>query len=429
VLNMMTSGTIFALSSGQPPAAIAIVRVSGPAAREAVQALGGAAVTPRRPTLRELRCDGELLDRALLLFFDGPATATGEDLAEFHLHGGRAVVTSVLRALSRLPGLRAAEPGEFTRRAFANGRIDLAEAEGLADLLAAETESQRRAALQLAGGALSRQVAAWTRRLLGLAAAVEAQLDFADEGDVDASLSPSWEEERRRLLAEVETFLARPPAERLRDGIRVVIAGPPNSGKSTLLNALVGREAAITSELAGTTRDLVEAPVAISGVPFLLIDSAGLRESGDVIEQIGVSRARSAIDTADLILWLGEPHQRPQRTRVLAVRAQADVRGPSDEADLSVSAVTGLGMENLVGRLVQEARQLLPTEGELALNEGQRAALREAGARIAAAGETSDLLIAAEELRQARAALDRVTGRAGVEDMLDALFDRFCIGK
>jgi tRNA modification GTPase len=426
---MTTSGTIFALSSGQPPAAIAIVRVSGPAAHQAVRALSGAAVTPRRPTLRELRSDGELLDRALLLFFDGPATATGEDLAEFHLHGGRAVVASVLRALSRLPGLRAADPGEFTRRAFANGRIDLAEAEGLADLLAAETESQRQAALQLVGGALSRQVAAWTRRLLGLAAAVEAQLDFSDEGDVDACLSPGWEDERRRLLAEMESFLARPPAERLRDGIRVVIAGPPNSGKSTLLNALVGREAAITSELAGTTRDLVEAPVAIAGVPFLLIDSAGLRESGDVIEQIGVSRARSAIDTADLILWLGKPHQRPQRTGVFSIRAQADLRGPNEEADLSVSAVTGLGMENLVGRLVQEARQLLPTEGELAANERQRTALREAGARIAAAGETSDLLIAAEELRQARTALDQVTGRAGVEDMLNALFGRFCIGK
>ncbi len=426
---MTTSGTIFALSSGQPPAAIAIVRISGPAAQEAVQALSGGAATPRRPSLQELRSEGEILDRALVLFFDGPATATGEDLAELHLHGGRAVVASVLRALSRLPGLRAAEPGEFTRRAFTNGRIDLAEAEGLADLLAAETESQRRAALQLAGGALSRQVAAWTRQLLVLAAAVEAQLDFSDEGDVDASVPPTWEEERRRLLSEVETFLARPPAERLRDGIRVVIAGPPNSGKSTLLNALVGREAAITSELAGTTRDLVEAPVAIAGVPFLLIDSAGLRESGDAIEQIGVSRARSAIDIADLILWLGEPHHRPQRTGVLIIRAQADLRGPSEEADLSVSAMTGLGMEKLIERLVQEARELLPTEGELAVNDRQRAALDEASARLAAAGETSDLLIAAEELRQARAALDRVTGRAGVEDMLDALFGRFCIGK
>jgi tRNA modification GTPase len=376
-----------------------------------------------------LRHEAEELDRALVLFFDGPGTATGEDIAEFHLHGGRAVVAGVLGALSSMPGLRAAEPGEFTRRAFANGRIDLAEAEGLADLLAAETDGQRRAALRLAGGALSRHIGDWTGKLLRLAAAVEAQLDFADEGDVAEGLPAFWHEERAALVGEVEQLLARPPAERLHDGVRVVIAGPPNSGKSTLLNALVGREAAITSDVAGTTRDLIEAPVALAGVPFVLVDSAGLRDSTDEVEQIGVGRARSAVDSADLVLWLGQPQHRPQRPNVVTVRAQADRFGPSEEADLSVSAVTGLGMSSLTEQLVRQARQLLPAEGELAGNKRQRAALREGCSALADADGGGDLLIAAEELRRARAALDRVTGRAGVEDMLDLLFGRFCIGK
>lgn len=421
--------TIFALSSGQPPAAIAIVRVSGPSARQAIDALTARPVPPRRPQLRELRFEGELLDRALVLFFDGPNTATGEDLAELHLHGGRAVVASVTRALSSFPGLRAAEPGEFTRRAFANGRIDLAEAEGLADLLTAETEAQRRTALRLAGGAMSRQVGDWTNRLLALAAAVEAQLDFSDEGDVEDGLPRAWHEERRQLLGEVERLLAQPPAERLRDGVRVVIAGPPNSGKSTLLNALAGRDAAIVSDIAGTTRDLVEAPVAIGGVPFLLVDSAGLRDTEEPVEQIGVDRARSAVDAADLILWLGYPRARPQRPNVLTIQPKADLLAPSSDADLAISAMTGLGLDALTQRLLQEARRLLPAEMELSANERQRGALREAAVHLAGGGATTDLLIVAEELRQARTSLDRITGRAGVENMLDALFGRFCIGK
>jgi tRNA modification GTPase len=426
---MAAPDTIYALSSGQPPAAIAVIRVSGPAARRTVETLTARPAQPRRPQLRELRFDGELLDRALVLFFDGPATATGEDLAEFHLHGGRAVVASLLQALTHLPGLRAAEPGEFTRRAFANGRIDLAEAEGLADLLSAETEAQRRASLQLAGGALSRQVADWTGRLLALAAAVEAQLDFSDEGDVDVGLPPAWEEERRQLISDLERVLARPPAERLRDGVRVIIAGPPNSGKSTLLNALAGREAAIVSDIAGTTRDLVEAPVAIAGMPFLLIDSAGLRDTDDAIERIGVGRAREALHVADIILWLGDPDDPPRRSNILMVQAKADLLDRQTSPGLAVSAFTGLGIDLLTQRLLAEARILLPVEGELAVNERQRAALRAASNHLSSSGATEDLLIVAEELRHARAALDRITGRAGVEDMLDALFGRFCIGK
>jgi tRNA modification GTPase len=421
--------TIFALSSGQPPAAIAIVRVSGPAAASTLETLCGTPIEPRRPHLRTLRHHGEELDRALVLFFDGPGTATGDDLAEFHLHGGRAVVAAVLRALSQFPGLRAAEPGEFTRRALANGRIDLAEAEGLADLLAAETDGQRRAALRLAGGALSRQVDDWTIRLLALAAAVEAQLDFADEGDVAEGLPATWHDQRAALAGEVDQLLARPPAERLRDGIRVVIAGPPNSGKSTLLNALVGREAAITSDLAGTTRDLIEAPVAMGGVPLVLIDSAGLRDSADHVERLGVTRAQSAIEAADLILWLGAAEERPRRAGVLVLHAQADRRPSSGAADLAVSALTGEGMDTLVTSLVSEARALLPPETEVAANARQRSELADVAAHLRAAEDQADLLIVAEELRRARLALDRITGRSGVEDMLDALFGRFCIGK
>jgi tRNA modification GTPase len=421
--------TIFALSSGQPPAAIAIVRVSGPAAASSLETLCGTRIEPRRPYLRTLRHKGEELDRALVLFFDGPGTATGEDLVEFHLHGGRAVVGAVLKALSQLPALRAAEPGEFTRRAFANGRIDLAEAEGLADLLAAETDGQRRAALRLAGGVLSRQIDDWTTRLLGLAAAVEAQLDFADEGDVSEGLPATWHHQRADLAGEVEELLARPPAERLRDGIRVVIAGPPNSGKSTLLNALVGREAAITSDTAGTTRDLIEAPVAIGGVPLVLIDSAGLRDSADQVERIGVTRAQSAIEAADLILWLGPPEERPRRAGVLVLHAQADRRPSQSGTDLSISAVTGEGMDALVARLVSDASALLPPETEVSANARQRNELSDVSAHLHAAAEQDDLLIAAEELRRARLGLDRITGRSGVEDMLDALFGRFCIGK
>jgi tRNA modification GTPase len=421
--------TIFALSSGQPPAAIAIVRVSGPAASASLAALCGTRIEPRRPHLRTLRHAGEELDRALILFFDGPGTATGEDLAEFHLHGGRAVVGAVLKALAQLPGLRAADPGEFTRRAFANGRIDLAEAEGLADLLAAETDGQRRAALRLAGGALSRQVDNWTTRLLGLAAAVEAQLDFADEGDVADGLAATWHHQRAALAGEVEQLLSRPPAERLRDGIRVVIAGPPNSGKSTLLNALVGREAAITSDTAGTTRDLIEAPVAIGGVPLVLIDSAGLREGADQVERIGVTRAQLAIEAADLILWLGAPEERPQRAGVLVLHAQADRRPRPEGTDLAVSALTGSGIDELIQCLIEEAAALLPLENEVAVNARQRSELMHAAAHLRAAGEGNDLIIVAEELRGARLAFDRITGKSGVEDMLDALFGRFCIGK
>lgn len=420
--------TIYALSSGAPPAAIAVVRISGPGAGEALTALAGALPPPRTARLAALRRNGELLDRALVLHFPGPNSATGEELAELHLHGGRSVVAVVLAALAAMPGLRAAEPGEFTRRALEHGRIDLAEAEGLADLLAAETESQRRAALALAGGALSRQVEAWQKRLLGIAARVEAELDFDDEGDVRAA-GGGARAGLTDLRAELGDWLARPAAERLRDGVRVVIAGPPNAGKSSLINALVGREAAITSDIAGTTRDLVEAPVALGGAPFLFTDTAGLRDSHDAIEAIGVARARTVMEAADIVLWLGPPEDCPQTERAILVRTKADLDPPPRAHDIAVSAVTGKGLAELAALLIARASALLPAEGETALNARHRAALAEAADWLSEAERADDLLIAAESLRQARAALDRITGRAGVEDMLDALFGRFCIGK
>lgn len=425
----MTADTIYALSSGSPPAAVAVVRISGPQADAALAALAGRLPEPRRASVARLEWQGERLDTALVLRFPGPASATGEDVAELHLHGGRAVVAAVLGALGEVDGLRAAEPGEFTRRAFENGRIDLAEAEGLADLLQAETETQRRAAQALAGGALSRLVDGWQARLLGHAAALEAVLDFSDEGDVGEGLPPGWSDAVAALAGEMEAALARPAAERLRDGLRVVIAGPPNAGKSSLLNWLAGRQAAITSAIAGTTRDLVEAPTAIGGTPFLLVDTAGLRESGDEVEAIGVDRARASVDAADLVLWLGDPSSAPDRARTILVQSKLDLKPAEREADARVSAETGEGMDALVALLIAHARDLLPGEGEVALNARHRAAIALAAEQLREALGIEDLLIAAECLRQARVALDRVTGRAGVEDMLDALFGRFCIGK
>jgi tRNA modification GTPase len=424
----VTADTIFALSSGSPPAALAVVRISGPGADSALEALAAKLPPPRTAVLANLRWRGERLDRALVLRFPGPHSATGEDVAELHLHGGRAVVAAVLEALAGQDGLRAAEPGEFTRRAFENGRLDLAEAEGLADLLGAETQSQRRAALAMAGGALSRKVEAWRQRLLELAAALEAALDFSDEGEVGEAWPPGWSGSVASLAGEMEALLARPAAERLREGLRIVISGPPNAGKSSLLNALAQREAAITSAVPGTTRDLVEAPTAIGGIPYLLIDTAGLRESAEEIERIGVERGRASLATADLILWLGEPADAPDRERTILVQSKCDLPGTNRDADVRVSALTGEGVRQLIALMAERTQRLLPQEGDVAANARQREAVGLALGHLRGAC-AADMLIAAEAIRQTRAELDRVTGRAGVEDMLDMLFGRFCIGK
>jgi tRNA modification GTPase len=425
----VTVDTIYALSSGSPPAAIAVLRISGPRADAVLEALAKTLPPPRMATFAALAVSGEALDRALVLRFPGPASATGEDVAELHLHGGRAVVARVLEALAAMEGLRPAAPGEFTRRAFENGRIDLAEAEGLADLLQAETEAQRRSALAMAGGALSGRIHDWQERLLELAARLEAVLDFSDEGEVGEGLPSGWAEGLEGLSGEMGAMLARPPAERLRDGVRVVIAGPPNSGKSSLLNWLAGRQAAITSAIAGTTRDLVEAPTGIGGTPFLLVDTAGLRDTDDEVETIGVARARDSMAAADLILWLGAPADCPAPERSFLVQSKIDIAEPDPAAEIAVSSETGEGMDRLVNLLIARAQALLPGEGEVALNARHREAIGAAHERLIEAGQSGDLLLKAEALRQARLELDRITGRAGVEDMLDALFGRFCLGK
>ena len=424
------TNTIFALSSGAPPAAIAVVRISGPAAGAALAALARRLPPERRAVAATLRNGaGEVLDRALVLWLPGPGTATGEDTAELHLHGGRAVVAAVSAALAAVPGLRAAEPGEFTRRAFANGRIDLAEAEGLADLLSAETELQRRSAIAMAGGALSRRVEDWRERLLSLSASVEAVLDFADEDDV-ATLPADFLTRIDALRAELAAWLARPRAEVLREGFRVVIAGPPNAGKSTLFNALVQDEAAIATPIAGTTRDVLTRPVGYDGVPFLFADTAGLHDAtDDVVEAIGIERALEALDRADLVLWLGPEGQGPAGAWEIA--AQCDRAGvpPKLHPRHRISAVTGLGMAELIADLVATARQALPKPGEAALNERQHHMLRDAARALHSAEDEGDPLLVAESLRLARVSFDGLLGRTTTEDMLDALFGRFCIGK
>ncbi len=420
--------TIFALSSGRPPAAIAVIRVSGPRAHEAARELAGDLPEARTAVLRELKhpASGERLDEALVLRFDGPASSTGENCAEFQCHGGRAVVDAVLDALRRIEGLRLAEPGEFTCRAFENGRIDLTEAEGLADLIEAETESQRKAALALAEGGLKAQIALWQRRLLELSAAAERAIDYDDE---DAAVDPALLAGTATLAAELREWLDRPRAEPLKDGVRVVVAGPPNAGKSSLINAIAGQERAIVTDMPGTTRDHIEVPLSLDGIPILLTDTAGLRETDDTVEAIGVARAGALVEAADVLVWLGEPEHAPNHPRPIAVHAKSDLkeRGSGPHGSLPVSSVTGEGIKALLTRISEHATALLPTEGAIALNRRQARELEAAAEALETT--TGDVVLLAENLRAARAAFDRLTGRAGVEEVLDALFSRFCLGK
>ena len=339
------------------------------------------------------------------------------------------MVAAVESALARLPGLRRAEAGAFTRRAFANGRIDLAEAEGLADLLSAETELQRRSALAMASGELSRMVEGWRVRVLALSAQVEASLDFSDEDDV-VGLPAAFADDCQTLSEDLAVWLARPRAELLRDGFRVVIAGPPNAGKSTLFNVLVENEAAIATPIPGTTRDVLTHPVALDGIPFVFADTAGLRgDSVDPVELIGIERALAASDAADLVLWLGSANERPDGAWQLAPQCDRPDLKPVSDPRHVVSALTGDGIDALRADLVATARAAMPAPGQVALGQRQHRLLEECRAAIAEAIQTHDSLLAAEHLRLARLALDRLVGRSGTEDMLDALFARFCIGK
>lgn len=422
--------TIFALSSGRPPAAVSVIRVSGPRAHEAGERIAGSLPEVRAAAVRELRnpVSGELLDEALILRFDGPASSTGENVVEFQCHGGRAVVEAVLDALTSVEGLRGAQPGEFTRRAFENGRIDLTEAEGLADLIEAETEAQRKAALALAEGGLRKQVDQWQQQLLVLSAQAERAIDYDEE---DEHVDPALLRECRALAEELRSWLSRPRAERLKDGVRVVVAGPPNVGKSSLVNAIAGEERAIVTDVPGTTRDHIEVPLALGGVPIVLTDTAGLRQSGDPVETIGIERASKLVDAADVLLWLGEPENAPAHPRQIRIHTKSDLRerARAGPGTIPVSAITGQGLAELLAVIEKLARAVLPTEGTIALNRRQAEAMDEAAVALDCVTDASDLVLTAEHLRVARIAFDRLTGRAGVEDVLDALFSRFCLGK
>lgn len=422
--------TIHALSSGQPPAAIAILRISGPSAGEVTRRLAGTLPSPRRPSLRTIRDDaGVALDRALVLFFPGPGSATGEDLVELHLHGGRAVIVAVERALVATGCTRRAEPGEFTRRALEHGRIDLAQAQGLADLLAAETEAERRRAFAASEGAVGRAIRGWMDRVAGIGALIESALDFSDEDDVDLAAHDRARAEAGDLAAEIGAVLARPSVERLRDGARVVLAGPPNAGKSSLLNAMIGRDAAIVTPIAGTTRDVIEAPVVRAGVPYLLIDTAGLHDAAsDAVEQIGMARAADMIERADVLLWLGDPDAAPAGSVRLYPRCDMPDRQVAPAGTMAVSAHWPDSVAALWDVVADQVGGAL-TEPELVFAERQREAVAQAVAELGHIAVADDALVAAEHCRAAARVLGTVLGINATEAMLDALFSRFCIGK
>jgi tRNA modification GTPase len=350
-------------------------------------------------------------------------------VVELHCHGGRAVVDAVLAALAGLDGLRPAAPGEFTRRAFENGRIDLTEAEGLADLIEAETESQRKAALALAEGGLKKQIAIWQDRLLGLSARAERAIDYADEDD--AGLDTDLSRACATLAAELRAWLERPRVERLKEGVRVVVAGPPNAGKSSLINAIAGDERAIVTEIPGTTRDHIEVPLSLAGTPVLLTDTAGLRDSEDKVETIGIARASALVEAADVLVWLGDERDGPLHPRLIRVHAKVDLADRRDAPTdaIPVSSVTGEGLKQLLERIGELARELLPGDDAITLNRRQAICLGDAEEALSKAAADDDPVLIAENLRLGRSAFDRLTGRAGVEDVLDALFSRFCLGK
>ncbi len=451
--------TIFALSSGRPPSAIAVVRVSGAEAGTALQNIAGA-IPVARVAQRVLLRDrvGEAIDDAIVLWFAGPASATGEDVAEFHVHGGRAVLNALFAALSSIDNVRTAEPGEFTRRAFENGKIDLTEAEGLDDLIHADTDRQRRQALRQLQGLLGDRARGWRKRLIEASALIEAGIDFADEGDVPEDLLKPAMAKIAQLRREIEETLAvSAQSERLPDGLTVAIAGPPNAGKSTLLNRLAHREAAIVSPHAGTTRDIIEVHLDLDGYPVTLIDTAGIRETDDPVEQEGVRRARDRAASADLVLWLADDDAdvSPQQTigeggaPLWRVRNKVDLSSLENdganpgrpEAKLGqgvstrhfrISASRGDGVDELVAVLTSFADSWFGA-GETAvitrlrhrnILEHAAASLAKAGALI---GQGDELV--AEELRISVHLLGRLLGRVDIDDVLDSIFREFCIGK
>ena len=439
----MSTDTIFALSSGRLPAAIAVVRVSGPQAGAALAALGGKLPESRKAVFRRLRQPETkaILDEALVLWFPGPSTETGEDMAELHLHGGRAVVAAVQAELSKLPGFRPAEAGEFTRRAFQNGKLDLTAVEGLADLVFAETEAQRAQAMRQLSGALAGRAESWRQRLIAALALVEARIDFSDEADVPEDLISPARHAARELIEEIEkTLRDEHRGERLREGLVVAIAGPPNAGKSSLLNRLARREAAIVSPYAGTTRDVIEVHLDLGGYPVTLLDTAGIRESDDPVEQEGVRRAQARADAADLVLWVIDASDRASSTpdvtnkskKKWIIRNKIDLAsaGAGDHQVHDTSAKTGEGVDRLVADLAAFASNSFDAgESPLITRERHRVALQQTAEALRRALKADQEELIAEELRLAARALGGLTGRVDVEDVLDVIFRDFCIGK
>jgi tRNA modification GTPase len=437
--------TIFALSSGRSPSAIAMVRVSGPQAGPALIGLAGKMPLPRMATRALLRDSTQQpIDDAVVLWFPGPASATGEDVAEFHVHGGRAVLAALFASLSAFADMRAAEPGEFTRRAFENGKLDLTEAEGLDDLIHADTDRQRRQALRHLKGLLGDKARDWRARIIEASALIEAGIDFSDEGDVPAELIAPALVKIKALLREIEEVLAaQGRTERLRDGLVVAIAGPPNVGKSTLINLLARREVAIVSPHAGTTRDVIEVQLDLDGYPVTVIDTAGIRETEDPVEREGVRRARARAADADLVLWMvdrGDGESLHQGTApIWMIRNKIDLgaegtglRPGQGGAEFEISASRGDGIQQLLAALIGFAQNYFGSgEGGLIGRERQRQLLQQTAVAlqrsISVVGEGEEL--AAEDLRLAVQSLGKLLGRVDVEDVLDVIFREFCVGK
>jgi tRNA modification GTPase len=448
--------TIFALSSGRPPAAIAVVRISGQRARAALEQLIGRVPQPRRASLARVRDPetGAIIDEGLALWFPAPNSETGEDMAELQVHGGRAVIAAVLAALAKLAGLRHAEAGEFTRRAFENGRMDLTAVEGLADLVAAETEAQRRQAYQHLKGLLGDRAETWRRRLIEALALVEAGIDFSDEEDVPKDMMARSLELIGPLAEEISKAGAG-QGERLREGLRVAIAGPPNAGKSTLFNRLARREAAIVSPFPGTTRDVLELHLDLGGYPVTVLDTAGIRETNDPVEREGVRRASEQAAGANLVLWVVDASASEWQTLQLpaikvasesitwlvvnkidlvAGEEQRRIESRFDRKEIVnfVSSKTGAGLDELVNAIARHADSFFTPEPALVTRERQRAHLIETGLALQGAQHAAQdgrEEIMAEQLRLATRALGKLLGRVDVEDVLDVIFRDFCIGK
>lgn len=430
---MQAGDTIMALSSGALPSGVAVIRLSGPKVREAFLSLAGPLPAPRTMALRRIGADTKL-DQGLVAWFPGPNSFTGEDCAEFHVHGSPAGVKAILRSLSDF-GIRLAGPGEFTRRAFENGKLDLIAVEGLGDLLSAETEKQRQQALARYDGRLTEKVEAWRNDLLDLRAEIEARLDFSDEGDVIDELPADFVLNLEKLKTSLREALASLTSGRIvREGVRVALAGAPNAGKSSLINALSKSDIAIVSDEAGTTRDVREVPLDIGGQLFILLDLAGLRETESRAEAEGIRRAERAIRDADILLWLEAPDtgavpQPATAAKIIRVGTKADLAAvPGSE--LQISTVTGAGLSELIDRLRAIGENLSGGEPSLISHERDRLGLEQA---IAAVGEAERYLgnweLAAEALRHASLALERLIGRVDAEQVLDRLFASFCIGK